>query len=31
MYEQLLPVAVWVQVAYGEVRSRAQLRVDGSP
>jgi len=25
MYEQLLPVAVWVQVAYGEVRSRAQL------
>ena len=25
MYEQLLPVAVWVQVTYGEVRSRAQL------
>ena len=25
MYEQLLPLAVWVQVTYGEVRSRAQL------
>ena len=25
MYEQLLPWAVWVQVTYGEVRSRAQL------
>ena len=25
MYEQLLPLAVWVQGTYGEVRSRAQL------
>ena len=25
MYEQLLPLAGWGQVTYGEVRSRAQL------
>ena len=29
MYEQLLPLAVWVQVTYGEVRSRAQLAWTG--